>query len=182
MVVGPEPDRQLEPFSENARVPRFKEFLDVQEIRLMAKHFSLPEADLHALARKMPEWAEDEAGIEEGRLFRWSTSNPQSKYDWYERGGRFAGYLRLEHPAQPTGWRRLLGARPTDRVDQARKADVEVQSILSDPPAALLVAGVWHECPITSDAAELEKWRQQFTSLFNQVPPDALLTIMDLHS
>jgi hypothetical protein len=182
LVVGPDPETQLEPFSDGLEVPRYKSFLDADEITLMAEHFSLPASDLAALAARMPEWEHAEAGVEDGRLFRWSTSNPHSKYDWYERGGRFTGYLRLKQPRQPAGWRRLLGGKPNDRVDQARKGDVDEAPLLADPPAALLVAGVWHESAIISDQAELEKWRRQFAELFVPVPADALLTVVDLHS
>jgi hypothetical protein len=182
MIVGPDPDAQLEPFSEHLAVPRYKSFLDARDVQLMADHFSLPESDLATLAGKMQEWEEAEGGVEEGKLFRWSTSNPHGKYDWYEVGGRFSGYLRLKVPVQPVGWRRLLGAKPKDRADQARKADVLEEPLLADPPTALLRDGTWHECPFTSDITELERWRRQFSDLFAAIPHDALLTLMDMHS
>jgi hypothetical protein len=182
MVVGADPDGQLEPFSEHLALPRYKAFLDASEIKLMAEHFLLPESDLAALAAKMPEWEEEEGGVADGRLFRWSTANPDSKYDWYVVGGRFPGCLRLKQPVQPSGWRRLFGAGPKDRGNQARKADIQQDLLLADPPTALLFEGRWHECPFTSDAAELEKWRTQFAGLFASIPDDALLTVVDMHS
>ena len=59
---------------------------------------------------------------------------------------------------------------------------VAAEPLLADPPTALLVAGVWHECPFTSDAGELEEWRRRFARLFAAIPDDALLTVMDMHS
>ena len=182
LIVGPDPDQQLEPLSEHLEVPRYKSFLDAADIKLMAEEYSLAESDVAALAAKMPEWEQSEGGVEGGRLFRWSTENPHGKFDWYKVGGRFSGYLRLRQPVQPAGWRKLLGAKPIERVDQARKRDIQPAPLHADPPAALLVNGHWHECPLTSDASELEKWNRRFAVLFASIPDDALITVMDMHS
>lgn len=163
-------------------VPRYKSFLDADELILMAKQFALPESELAALAAKMPEWRESEGGVEGGRVFGWSASNPQSKYDWYEEGGRFSGYLRLKVPHRASGWRRWLGFKPSDRVNKARKADIQASFVLDDPPTALLHEGAWQECPFTTDLQELERWKARFRSLFDSIPDDSLLTIMDLHA
>lgn len=182
MIVGPDPEQQLEPFSEHLEMPRYRDFMDQDDIQLMAEHFSIAPTDLGSLAAKMPEWAGAEGGIEDGRLYRWSTANPKSKYDRYQLGGRFPGYLHLKEPRQPTGWRKLFGAKPKTRVEQARKAEILDPPLLADPPAALLLSGEWYECPFTSDPAVGQRWKEQFASLFKTVPVDALLTVMDLHS
>lgn len=182
LIVGPDPDAQLAPLFEHIKVAPYKVILDAADIKLMAEHFSIPEGDLAALATRMPEWSEEEGGVEEGRLYRWSTSNPQSKFDWYELGGRFEGFLRLKQPRQPTGWRKLIGRKPVERVNQALRSDIQEGPLLADPPTAVLRGGVWSECPFTSDAAELERWRQEFGGLFESIPSDALLTVMDIHS
>jgi len=181
MIVGPDPDRQLEPLSDHLSVPRYRCFLEASEVALMAEHFSLPSTDLSALAAKMPEWAEAEGGVEDGRVFRWSTDNPNGKYDWYAIGGRFSGSLRLKQPV-PRRWLRFLGVPPKERVDQARKAEIQHEQLLADPPTALLLDGAWYECPFTSDQAEVAKWRRQFADLFATIPDESLLTIVDLHS
>ena len=182
MIVGPDPDAQLEPLADHVQVPRYKLFLEARDVALMSQQFSMPESDLAALAARMPEWMESEGGVEDGRLFQWSTENPQSKYDWYQRGGRFTGSLQLKQPQQPAGWRRLFGAKPKDRVDQARKSEIQPELLLANPPTAVLLDGVWHECPFTSEPAELERWSRRFAELFASIPDDALLTIMDMHS
>jgi len=182
MIIGPDPELQLEPFSAHLEVPRYKDFLDQIDIDQMAQHFSLPPTDLQGLAARIPQWDKAEGGIEGGRLFRWNTWNPKSKYDWYELGGRFSGYLHLKEPRQPSTWRRLFGARPKQRVEQARKAEIIEAPLLADPPAALLIAGEWYECPMTDDQAQLERWNQEFAARFSEVAPEALLTVMDLHS
>ncbi len=37
LIVGPDPDLQLEPLSEHLEVPRYKLFLDAADIKLMAE-------------------------------------------------------------------------------------------------------------------------------------------------
>jgi hypothetical protein len=182
LVVGPDPDRQLEPFFAELKVSPYKDFLDQGGIDLMAEHFSLAPTDLQGLAARMPEWDEAEGGVEDGRLFRWSTANPDGRYDWYELGGRFSGYLHLKEPRRPSRWRGLLGAQAKERVDQALRSEIHEEPLLADPPAALLLDGNWYECPLTTDAEEVQRWNQRFASLFRGIPPDALLTVMDMHS
>ena len=182
LVVGDNPEQQLEPLSEHVEVPRYKSYLEAESVSAMARHFGVPETDLAALAAKLPEWHEAEGGVDNGRLFTWSTANPDSKFDWFERGGRFKGFLRLKVAVQPSGFWRLLGARAKDRVDHARKKDIDAAPLLAEPPAAVFVDSVWHECPITSDPAELERWRLRFAELFGSIGDESLLTVMDMHS
>lgn len=182
LVVGADPDKELEPYFGELPVPRYKVFLEADDVKLMASEYSLPETDRAGLAGYMSKWTGEEGGLEEGRLFHWSTDNPDGKYDWYEVGGRFSGYLRLKSPLRPTGWRRLFGARAKEQVNQALKKDVNVDAILSDPPAALLNSGEWHEQPFDSSAEASEEWRRRFSQLFSAIPDDAPLTAMDLHS
>jgi hypothetical protein len=182
MIVGPDPEKQLEPFADHVEVERYQEFLTAADVSLMAEEFALSPTDLAALARKMPEWQGEEGGVADGRLFFWTKSNPQSKYDWYALGGRFDGFLRLRHPAPVSAWRRLLGGKPSDRANQARKGQVDTEALVANPPSALLMDTVWRECPFSSDPAVVDGWKREFALAFAPIPEDALLTIMDLHS
>ncbi len=182
IVVGSNIDAELAPFADYSRVERHRVYLDASDTSLMANHYGIPAGDLKGLAAKLPDWHDAEGGVDGDRLFYWSTENPQSKFDWYEVGGRFSGYLRLVHPVQATWWQRLLGRGPTDRANRARKADVDVGAILADPPAALLFGASWHECPFTDDEEQLAEWRRTFGSVFEAVPADAVLTVVDVHS
>jgi hypothetical protein len=182
LVVGHDPEAQLAPLAQDLEMPRRKVFLDADEVGQMANHLSIPASDLDGLAASMPEWQEAEGGVEDGRLFYWSTENPNGKYDWYQVGGRFADSLVLARPRPPSWWRKLLGAGPQERASQARKIDIQPGPLLADPPAAVLIDGAWHEGPITMDAASLEHWRVEFAQIFASIPDDALLTIADLHS
>lgn len=146
LVVGDDPHEALKPFADYLELPRRREFLDAEEVASMAEEYRLPIDDLDALAAKMQEWAREDGGVENGRLFRWTTSNPQS------------------------------------RVNLAHKSEVDLEVIRKDPPAALLLDGQWDECPISTDPAVLVEWDARFTKLFDTIAPDALLTVVDVHS
>lgn len=182
LVVGDHVDEQLEPFAEYQEVERYKVFADAEDLRLMAEHYGVGPTDLDALAARLPDWEKAEGGVEEGRLFYWSTSNPDARFDWYEVGGRFNGYLPLRKAPPVSWWRRLLGRRATAGVNRALKRDVNGETLLANPPAAILVDGQWHECPITNDPAQVAAWRKQFSVLFQSVPDEAMLTVVDVHS
>ena len=182
LVVGGRPDDALAPFAEYLKVERYKAYLEPSEVTSMAGHFGLSAQDLPALAAKLREWHGAEGGIEGDRLFVWSTENPRSKYDWYQVGGRFAGFLHLREPLPASWWQRLLGKGPIDRASRALKHQVDAGAVLADPPAALLVDGVWHECPLTTDEGRLSAWKSEFAALFEDVPSDSVLTVVDIHS
>lgn len=183
LVVGPDPEKQMEPFWQEKEVSPYKEFLDADEVALLAKEYGLSQTDLPALADRLRAWSGSEGGVEEGRLFRWSKANPKGEWDWFEVGGRFENALVLKAPLQPSRWRRLLGAKPRAKVDQARRSDIQEGPLLAEPPTAILWNGTWSECPFTLDDEEiLEAWRLEFARIFAAVPQDALLTIIDCHS
>ena len=182
LVVGDGVEKQLEPFADYLEVGRYKAFLEPDGVASMASNYGIAATDLQSLAAKMPDWQQAEGSVEDGRLFYWSTANPNSKFEWYKVGGRFSGYLHLRQPVPPSVFGRLVGKRPLDRVDRAAKRDVDAQALLADPPAALLMDGTWNECPLTSDRAALAGWNRQFAELFARVPDDAMLTVVDIHS
>lgn len=182
IVVGAKLDDTLAPFANYLKVEKYKSYVELPDVTAMAEHYGISADDLAALAARLPEWHGAEGGSEAGRLFFWSTENPQGKYDWYEVGGRFSGHFRLTHPVPPAWWQRLLGRGPVERVNRAFKRQVDLQAVLSDPPAALLLNSVWHESPITSDEPQLREWKERFATLFEAVPSDASLTAVDIHS
>ena len=60
----------------------------------MAEHYKIPATDLQKLAEKMPDWRGVPGGVDELGLFAISTSNPDGKWDWYEIGGRWDGFIK----------------------------------------------------------------------------------------
>ncbi len=171
LVVGDNPDAQLAPFSLHYSVDPYKQFLSDDELRMMAEEYSLQMDDIQELAARLRDWSDDEGGVEDGKVFRWTDENPHGKYDWYEIGGRFRGYLKLN---DKTG--------PPKGVAQAYKKDVFEEPILENPPAAVLCNGNWEECPYASDPDILKQWRKSFATLYRSIPEDCRLTVVDLHS
>jgi len=182
IVVGDDPEDALTPFADYVKVDRYRAYLEPADVASMAEHYGIPAEDLSALSERLPDWSGADGGVEVGRLFFWSTENPRSKFDWFEVGGRFSGYFRLLQPIPAAWWRRLLGRGPIDRVNRARKREVDVSVIVADPPASLLYDGTWHECPLTDDRSKLAEWQGTFERLFVSVPSDAQLTAVDVHS
>ncbi len=98
-ITGSEQDTEslvevaLDPFNEAHDVPPYKDHLSRSCIRYMAEHYKLLATDLQKLAEKMPDWRGVPGGIDELGLFAICTSNPVGKWDWYEIGGRWDGFI-----------------------------------------------------------------------------------------
>ena len=94
-------------------------------------HVNLAPLSIDHLPDPMPEelvaWLnreeedEDEArwGLDEEGVYRLTTYNPNSKWDWYEVGGRWTGYFKLKAEAMDSAepWPPLAGrGRSTTRL------------------------------------------------------------------
>lgn len=86
-------DQALAPFDEDWFVPPHKLHLSESCIRAMAAHYKLPESDLNRLAVNMQDWMRCEGGVDDLGLFAIQTCNPDGKWDWYEIGGRWNGFI-----------------------------------------------------------------------------------------
>ena len=82
--------RVMERYSEERQVEPYKEYLDDGDIKAMAKHCGFRAEDA---AREAPTHMQSyfgvAGGVDEWGIYRWSTYNPESKWDWYTSGGRF---------------------------------------------------------------------------------------------
>ena len=72
---------------------------------------------------------------DDGRAYTMSTYNPLSKWDWYEVGGRWAGYLRVKPGAETElnfswGWKEVPeDERPgKGRADRAQLKDIDFEA------------------------------------------------------
>jgi hypothetical protein len=181
LVVATDLDEELEPFADYHKVARFRHFVDSDELQLMAKEYAVDPSDLVALEKRLKEWREEEGGVHEGRLFTWSTDNPQAKFDWYEVGGRFGAFLQLREPRIETRWFGLRRVR-VSHVTRARKHEVDPEPLLAAPPTALLCRGVWREAPMAIMQAPGPEWLREFAEAYGEIEDDAFLNAVDLHS
>lgn len=146
LVIGKNVDEQLAPYDENIEVPKYIEYTKEQLIQkgkdemkqyaekgAYAKYiggFDENHAHIKYLQEKFPkqlQWTDEEFYEdqikdidpedidEEGNV--WSTYNPNSKWDWYVEGGRWAG---------------MLITKDGNRVDSARKGDIDFNAMLKD--------------------------------------------------
>lgn len=81
---------RLRPFGAEHPVAPWKKHLDRQEILRMASAYSTKPSNLSALASHMEDWNGGTGGIDENGLFALHTFNPDTKWDWYEIGGRWS--------------------------------------------------------------------------------------------
>jgi hypothetical protein len=110
------------------------------------------------------------------------SDKPEAKFDYFGVGGRFADTLPLK---EPRPLRRLFGLLPaghTTRATTARKSEIDEPALLVDPPAALFFRNQLHECPLSTDPAQLTSWQAHFRTLFARIPADAVLRMVDAHS
>jgi len=96
LVVGDNPEQQLEPFNENLEVTPYFEPVDMED---MAEYYKVkPTAE--ALRNYVFAWT-GYAPIEQGdKLGYMCTYNPSSKWDWYSLGGRWTGFFKVKPGAQ----------------------------------------------------------------------------------
>ena len=83
----------LEPFWAGLEVEPYRDYLDASDIKYMAEHYGIPPTDLPALAAKMEDWRCCEGGVDPHGLYAVTTYNSDSKWDWYEIGGRWNRYI-----------------------------------------------------------------------------------------
>jgi hypothetical protein len=85
--------KALHPFDEALEVAPYPIYLSDDEVAAMAKFFRLRRKQVRHLSEKMPEWRGCPGGVDERGLFSVATHNPEGKWDWYEIGGRWDGFL-----------------------------------------------------------------------------------------
>lgn len=86
-------DELLAPFDENIKVPKYISYTRQQAIEHVRNFWkdveSLSDEECYA---KMAEDYDEDMKDSDGNLY--STYNPQSKWDWYQEGGRWSGSLK----------------------------------------------------------------------------------------
>lgn len=131
LVIGANPEQQLQPFHEYESTGIEDEFVKDIDItdEARAAFVEHGEAD-----QPFEQFAEDWYGYEpraDGKVIK--RTNPNSKWDWYQIGGRWSGLLKLKPGANGVvGERGLMGshfAEGADRADQAIKGDVDFEGM-----------------------------------------------------
>lgn len=132
LVIGPNPEEQLAPFDENICVEPYPEYQDEDSMRRMLSHYHIDTIGDITPEMAKDWWGTDNWGINEQGVYRMSTDNPNSKWDWYELGGRWTGAFKLK----PNHFGKLgkpgaFGNEPreADTVDQAPKGSIDFEKM-----------------------------------------------------
>lgn len=139
LVIGENPEKQLEPFSESLKVPEYEsDTVSQEEKDSFLNHYRENEnvsLDLtfdEVYAIHGEDWNHNRWREVDGVWKEFSTYNPNSKWDWYSLGGRWLGYFKLR--AGKIGERGVAGAfdnhpMTTDGADSARKCDIDFDAM-----------------------------------------------------
>ena len=125
-----------------------------------------PELDVLAAWLNARYGGSEQYGVEDGEVYRLTTYNPQSKWDWYTIGGRWRGYFKLKEAAMDTVGTLAEMGEPgafdnSSRydADQVRKGDVDLDAMRDKAGAAAYER--WNRVQeIIGDLPEALSWRQ----------------------
>lgn len=139
-------------------------FLDYYNEHTPGYHFSMGQFDELYKAKgedwNFNRWRKDEDGV----WREYSTSNPDMRWDWYEIGGRWAGWLQLKE-----GAKRMSPLR----ANEAYLGDINNLDILK--AGAVMVNGEW---------VDIERNYIEFTEVkeyLKGLPDDTVITCVDYH-
>lgn len=150
LVIGDYPESQLEPFDENYAVePYYVGDVSEAEKERMLSYYKKEGFEYNTFeecyAEKGYEWNGNAYILEDGEWRKYSTYNPDSKWDWYQLGGRWTGcFIKLKDGAQGTIGVGSWASKNNPGVDQACKEDIDFDAIkLSAREKALRI---YREC------------------------------------
>jgi hypothetical protein len=181
LVAGENVDSILLPYSSNEVAPH-EVALEPGEVDAMAAQYRVPAGDLNSLAAKIQDYFGEQGFERDGRLFRVTRENTRRQFEWYQQGGQWAGFLKLNEPRPTRRFLGLLAGPVITHVDSARKHQIDQAHLLADPPAGLVREGQWRSAPVVRDGAGSSQWQREFASLFAAIPGDTWLHCVDIHN
>jgi len=129
LVIGEDYERQLEPYDENVEVESHDDPIDVA---WWSEQLELPEGtSAEEFVAAYNADGENAYVNADGVPCTGSTYNPDSKWDWYQVGGRWHGYFKLKVGAVAMALSDpgVFDNGPLHDADQARKGDVDLEGM-----------------------------------------------------
>lgn len=180
VVIGDDIDFRLAPYDENVEVAPYPVTMDEDSIRGMKEYYDKEtgvDNSLEDLAEKMSDWMNTTGYYEGDKLHYYSTYNPESKWDWYEVGGRWSGYF--------------LG-KDGKGYDEITKGEVDFKEMSKSEdftpiPYAMVYAGEWISkgdmgwFGCSSDTMTEEEWELKVMGIYDSLSDDTMLTMVDCH-
>lgn len=174
MVLGDEPEENLEPFSEHLEM---EEYLDSEvsdkEKEDFCQYYGSEISDFEESYKinggtwNNNSWRKNEEGV----WCEYSTYNPDSKWDWYVEGGRWGKPLKS-----------------TDGTNSTQLKKYEISNLEELVPYSLLTEeGEWLSrgemgwWGVSIDDVGDETWEEKYLSIIRDLPDDTLITVFDCH-
>jgi len=207
LVVGKNYEEQLAPYNEELKVDEYvnmdikiatknrkktiKEYKDILSLPTKKqKNYNIDfvKKELASLSKKTnKEYLMDNLYEDYDKKRGYSTTryNPNSKWDYYEIGGRWCGYFKLkEGKTGIIGESGMGNNKPKNNADIALKGDIygEIK-----PTFAVVKNGKWYEkgemgwWGIVRDEKDQNKWEKEFKKLIADVPDSETLVLLDCH-
>ncbi|MGV6946979.1 hypothetical protein [Sphingobacterium kyonggiense] len=192
LVIGKDPEIQLAPFDENIKVPEYHCNQVSEEEILRCVDYYVSEAGFkfvnnfdelykkHGLDWNGGCWSKHS----DGTWHKYSTYNPNSKWDWYSLGGRWSGMIKLKEGA--SGNYGEAGVFNNEvGIDQALLKDIS--NINEIKTFAVLKDGKWYErgevgwFATVFNKKEESDWDSEIETLLKGLPEDTLISIYDCH-
>lgn len=135
MVIGFSAEEQLARFDENLRVPEYArgEVSEKAKLKMLSYYMKEKEAIFDSFEQCYElfgeDWNDNQYRKDTDGIWReYTTYNPDSKWDWYQLGGRWSGMLHLKPGKKGvTGESGVFDNEPG--IDQAFKKDIDFESM-----------------------------------------------------
>ena len=133
LVIGENPEEQLAPFDENLDVEPYKDHWNEDYLKRFLEHYELDDVS-QVTEEQVRDWSgSTEFGIDDDGFYSMCSYNPDSKWDWYQLGGRWTGFFKMKPEVEATGTvgRPGIMTDPAEdgRADQAYKEDIDFEGM-----------------------------------------------------
>lgn len=143
-------------------------------------------------------WKKNDNGVWE----KWSTYNPDSKWDWYSLGGRWGKSIKTKSgefvdkcfldeidwsPFKPEDYEEETQKDWSGKEYHPLKDSVQYHYTENDVPFCVIIDGVWYErgkmgwWTFVSDEKEKGDWNEEFMTLVKTLPEKSLVANYDFH-
>ena len=199
MVIGNDPEVQLAPFSQHLEVDEYiDEEVSTEDKQRMLDYYNKGRATPYrnfeeCYAEQGEDWdggqcRKNEAGV----WCRYSTYNPQSKWNWYLLGGRWSGkIIKLKEGATSGIIGRPAWCSHTAGIDAALKKDIDFEAMDKEPdywvPYAVVKDSEWIGrgdmgwWGISTNNIPVDEWTQKVRELIASLPDDTFIWFYDCH-
>lgn len=110
----------------------------------------------------------------------YSTYNPDSKWDWYDEHGRWAGSILTKSGEK-------VDACTLKEIDWESESETDFKYSKTVPPYCLVIDGTWYErgevgyWGMTSNEKPSDNWTKEVNSMISKLPPESEVYNIDFH-